>query len=85
VPVSLADARNLQQLFRLTNERRHWLGPRLDCLGSALVRANTETVVTVDLHEIGGFVEDVRYGFVIQVRLTRNEILTRAANEVVLR
>ena len=63
---ALADAGNFQQLLRLAEQGSNLVGRGLDRLGRAAIGADTEPVVAVDLHEIGGFVEDVRDGFVIQ-------------------
>ena len=67
---AFADAGNFQQLLGLAEQGRNLVGRGLNRLGGAAIGADTESVVAVDLHQIGGFVEDVRDGFVIQGELS---------------
>ena len=66
---AFADAGNFQQLLGLAEQGRDLLGRGLKGFGGAAIGADAKGVVAVDLHEIGGFVEDVRDGFVVQGEL----------------
>ena len=65
---AFADAGNLQQLLGFVDQCRDLLGQAFEGLGGAAIGADAERVVAIDLHEIGGFVEDVGDGFVVHAR-----------------
>ncbi len=66
---TLADAGNLQQLLGLVDQPRDLLRQSFERLGGAAIGADAEGVVAVDLHQIGGFVEDVGDGLVVHARV----------------
>ena len=63
---SLADAGNLQQLLGLVEQSGDLFVMRFQRLGGATIGANAKRVVAVDLHQVGGFVEDLRDGLIFQ-------------------
>ncbi len=62
---ALADAGDLKKSFLIADEIRHLISEPVDGFGSVAVGADTERVLRVDLHEIGGFVKQGCDGFVI--------------------
>ena len=51
--------------FSVVDDVGNLLGMALDSLGGAAVGADAEAVVALDLHEVGGLVEDVGDGLVV--------------------
>src|SRR5271157_89337 len=75
---AFAYAGNLQQLLRLIEQGGRLLRESFEGLSGAAIRADTEGVVAVDLHQIGGFVEDVGDGLVVHAKCP-SEIVTCGA------
>ena len=62
---ALADTGDLEKLFDVFAQLGYLTRMTLESFGRATVGADTKRVVAVDLHEIGGFVEDGGDGFVV--------------------
>ena len=75
---ALADAGNFEQLLGFGNQRPDGLVERFDGFGGAAIGADAEGIVAVDLHQVGGFVQDGGDGLVVERALfghTRLRIL----------
>ena len=64
---AFADALNCQKFFGFLNQIGYLLRQSFYRFGGVAIGANTEGVLAVDLEQIGGFVEDAGYGFVIHL------------------
>ena len=62
---AFADAGHRQQFFRGFDERGNLLRQRLDGLGRVAIRANAKRILPVDFEQVGSFVKQAGYGFVV--------------------
>lgn len=78
---AFADSGHFQQFFGLADELFYSLRQAFDSFSCIAIGANAEGVIAVDFHQIGGFVENSGYGFVVHVAISN----TRSNQIVALR
>ena len=62
---AFADASDGEHLFRLADEIRDLLRLSFNGFGGIAVRANAERIRSIDLEQVGGFVENAGDGLVV--------------------
>ena len=66
---SFTDTGNPQQLFRFIQQFRNLLRMSLQGFRRPTIGTDAERVVAIDLHQVGGFVEDVSDSLIVQAQI----------------
>ena len=79
---ALSDTGNVRELALGVGENvGNALGIAFDRGGAVAVTANAETILTRDLHQIGGFVEDAREFTVLQESILLKEVRSQKSTK----